>query len=185
MHSPNVGEHSLYVGEHYSKFGMLYPDGETPYEDDDGIREEWRRHGALHSVLAHSRWRRSDCGERRSQRDTTVSEGVRAPFERRDDPREDEHAHDEKGGRPAHDVPTPEKLTLESVAPFMARRTGEPTKERVAAAKNNQGGASGHSARFTVTALAQCDDEPEAIVHGITERHATRSRHVATVPEAT
>ena len=40
MHSPNVGEHSLYVGEHYLQFGMLYPDGETPYEDDDGIREE-------------------------------------------------------------------------------------------------------------------------------------------------
>jgi len=40
MRSPNVGEHSLYVGEHYPKFGMLYPNGETPYEHDDGIREE-------------------------------------------------------------------------------------------------------------------------------------------------
>ena len=41
--------------------------------------------------------------------------GVRAPFERRDDPREDEHAHDEKGGRPAHDVPTPEKPEFPAV----------------------------------------------------------------------
>jgi len=40
MHSPNVGEHSLYVGEHYPKFGMLHPNGETPYEHDDGIPEE-------------------------------------------------------------------------------------------------------------------------------------------------
>jgi hypothetical protein len=39
-HSAHVGEHSLYVGEHYANFGTLSPNGETPYEDDDGIREE-------------------------------------------------------------------------------------------------------------------------------------------------
>jgi hypothetical protein len=40
MHYANVGEHSPYVGEHYANVGMLYPNGETPYEDDDGIPEE-------------------------------------------------------------------------------------------------------------------------------------------------
>ena len=54
-HSPNVGEHSLFVGEHYPNLGDALPNGETPYEDDDGIPEESRRHRAFQSVLAPSR----------------------------------------------------------------------------------------------------------------------------------
>src|SRR5271170_7119176 len=65
---------------------MLYPDGETPYEDDDGIREESRGHYPFHSVLAPFRSIRSRCAERRWEREPTVSRDVGTPFERRDDP---------------------------------------------------------------------------------------------------
>ncbi len=62
---------------------MLYPSRETPYEDDDGIREESRGHRDLQSLLAPLRCGRTRCGERRSKQDTTVSQDVWTPFEDR------------------------------------------------------------------------------------------------------